>query len=103
MQHLEAFLTAALARGDRLYLYSQADQRIYSLDEILLPASRRAAPPDELLTPRENQILSLVKEGRDYRDIADTLIVTVGTVKKTVHNACRKMGVRSRWDLIRKG
>ena len=107
MQHLEEFLTAALARGDRLYLYSQADGRIFSLNEILLPEPQRAAPqadlPDDLLTARENQILTMVKEGHDYRTIAAALIVTVGTVKKTVFNACRKMGVRSRWDLFRKG
>ncbi|MBP5618216.1 MAG: helix-turn-helix transcriptional regulator [Clostridia bacterium] len=107
MQHLEEFLTSALARGDRLYLYSQADQRVYFLNEILLPVPARAAaaeePPDDRLTARESQILTLVREGHDYRAIADALIVTVGTVKKTVHNVCRKMGVRSRWDLFRKG
>ena len=105
MQRLEEFLFAALARGDRLYLYSESERRILPLDEAIRREQGQTAPPqetgpDDRLTERENQILAMVKEGLNYRAIADALFVTVGTVKKTVHNALRKIGVHSRWDLF---
>ena len=106
MHHLEEFLSAVLARGDRLYLYSRAERRVFSLSEILLTEQERAKrddpSQDDCLTVRENQILTMVRAGYDYRAIADSLFVTVGTVKKTIHNVYRKIGIRSRLDLFRR-
>jgi two-component system nitrate/nitrite response regulator NarL len=50
----------------------------------------------EALTPREQQILSLI--GRQYsnQEIADRLVIDVGTVKNHVHRILGKLGVSSR-------
>lgn len=59
---------------------------------------KRRQPPDILkkLTPRENQIIALIQEGRQNREIALALHLTVGTVKDYVHVIFRKTAVSNR-------
>ena len=53
------------------------------------------ATPDPL-TPRELEILRLVAQGQTNRQIADRLIVAVGTIKAHVEHILGKMGVADR-------
>lgn len=55
---------------------------------------------DDLLTPRETAIVSLVCRGMRNREIAENLDLTEGTVKVHIHNIFRKLGVNSRSELI---
>jgi DNA-binding NarL/FixJ family response regulator len=48
------------------------------------------------LTPREREILELIGEGFSNQEIADHLIVEVGTVKNHVHSILQKLGLDSR-------
>jgi LuxR family maltose regulon positive regulatory protein len=50
----------------------------------------------EPLSERELEVLGLVAQGLSNREIADRLIISVGTVKTHVHNICGKLGVRGR-------
>jgi DNA-binding NarL/FixJ family response regulator len=50
------------------------------------------------LTPREWQVLKLIQEGYTNQEIADELVIEVGTVKNHVHNILRKLDVNSRED-----
>ena len=68
-------------------------------------AFRQAARPDqngdttsvvETLTPREQQILGLIVEGKSNRQIAQELFVELSTVKWYITQIYRKLGVRSR-------
>jgi predicted ATPase/DNA-binding CsgD family transcriptional regulator len=52
------------------------------------------------LTPRELEVLQLVAEGWSNREIAQELVVTVGTVKKHLNNIFSKLHVRSRTQTI---
>lgn len=52
----------------------------------------------EQLTPREQEILHLIGEGKSNRKIARELFVEIGTVKNHVHNILKKLQVRSRHD-----
>ena len=67
----------------------------YSLADNL-PVSMR----EELLTDREKQITSLVREGLRNLDIAVRSGLAEGTVKVHLHNIFQKLGVRSRAELI---
>lgn len=50
----------------------------------------------ELLTAREREVLTLIRRGMSNSEIADTLIIELGTVKNHVHSILKKLGVSSR-------
>ena len=50
------------------------------------------------LTPRELEILGLIGQGLTNQEIADRLIIEVGTVKNHVHSILQKLDVSSRQD-----
>ncbi|MFQ5922253.1 MAG: protein kinase [Anaerolineales bacterium] len=54
----------------------------------------------ELLTPREQEVLKLIVEGKSNREIAESLTIELTTVKWYVTQIYRKLGVRSRVQAI---
>ncbi|MGV0794509.1 response regulator transcription factor [Mycolicibacterium sp. XJ1819] len=56
----------------------------------------------EPLTERELQVLSLTCRGTSAREIGDRLFISERTVESHVSNAYRKLGIRSRVDLVRR-
>jgi len=97
------------------------DEREALLD--LLPKARQAAPElvdailssqqadsdshpsplDQLLDPlseQELRILKLLVAGKTNREIADELVISVGTAKWHVHNVLQKLGVSNRSQAI---
>lgn len=54
----------------------------------------------EPLTPRELEVLHLIAGGASNRDISQTLVITVGTVKRHTSNLFGKFGVNSRTQLL---
>ena len=55
-----------------------------------------AAPSGPALTPREQEVLRLVAEGKTNAAIAERLFVSVGTVKVNVERIIDKLGVSDR-------
>lgn len=55
---------------------------------------------DTLLTPREGEVLQLLREGRSNREIALDLQIAVETVRSHARNIFRKLGVSSRRALM---
>lgn len=53
------------------------------------------------LTKREKEILTYVADGLTNRYIANKLNITEGTVKKTIYNSYKKLGICSRIELIK--
>jgi DNA-binding NarL/FixJ family response regulator len=93
--------------GARGYLLKTISNS-YLIDAIRTVASGRLLAPPELpelrptdrLTPREQEILRLVVEGRRNVEIAEALVVTVKTVEFHIGRLLKKFGVRSRSELI---
>ncbi len=54
----------------------------------------------EPLSERELEVLRLVAEGKSNQQIADTLIITRGTVKKHLNNIFGKLSVQSRMQCV---
>lgn len=52
------------------------------------------------LSEREAEVLSLVVMKKSNREIADELVLAVGTIKSHVHNLVKKTGVSNREELI---
>ncbi len=70
-----------------------------------LPADEAAQPtlslPDPL-TEQELRILGLLLDGRSNPEIAEELVIAVGTAKWHVHNILQKLGVANRAQAIAK-
>lgn len=66
-----------------------------------LDGSDTASPTALPLTTGESRITELVVEGATNREIADRLFVSVKTVEATLTRLYRKLGIRSRTQLIR--
>jgi len=58
--------------------------------------SSKAQALVEPLSERELDILRLLSQGASNKEIADRLVITVGTVKNHVTNILAKLGVRDR-------
>jgi DNA-binding NarL/FixJ family response regulator len=71
----------------------------------VLPRSRQELGPadalgPELLTPREADVLELLQHGRSNAEIAAALTVGIETVRTHARNIYRKLGVRTRRELV---
>jgi two-component system response regulator DegU len=59
-----------------------------------------AAPAVESLTPRELEVLGLMKLGRTNRQIAADLVISLGTAKNHVEHIISKLGVSDRTQAV---
>ncbi|HET8980835.1 MAG TPA: response regulator transcription factor [Solirubrobacteraceae bacterium] len=56
---------------------------------------------EDLLTPREQEIVKLIAEGHSSRDIADMLVISEKTVERHRANILDKLGMHDRVQLTR--
>lgn len=54
------------------------------------------------LTPREQQVLALVAEGKTTKEIATILTCSIGTIGNHRKGLCRKLHVHSTAELVRR-
>lgn len=55
--------------------------------------------PDETLTPRQNEIYELWRSGLSQNEIAERLMIEIGTVKTHIHQIYKKFNIHHRKDL----
>ncbi len=60
------------------------------------------AEPTIALSKRENEILQLLAKGLLYKEIADHLTISVGTVRQHIHKIYEKLHVQNRTEAINK-
>lgn len=58
-------------------------------------------PPEQVLTPREEEVLKLVAEGHSSKEIAELLFISIKTVHRHRENLLHKLGMRDRLELTR--
>ena len=54
----------------------------------------------DAITPREIEVLGLLEQKYSNREIAECLVVELGTVKNHVHNILKKLEVRDRQEAV---
>jgi two-component system nitrate/nitrite response regulator NarP len=71
------------------------------IDPLLNAEAARAdnAASRSILSPRETELVKLVRQGMRNRDIAEQLGITEGTVKVYLHSVFEKTGVANRTEL----
>ena len=115
----EAYATETLTDGASGFLLKTADAKklieaVYSVMEDGMPIHEEVAAkvipnllkrqessttPDVELTKRETAIVQLVGEGRTNQEIANTLYLSVGTVKNYISTILQKLDCRDRTQL----
>lgn len=63
--------------------------------------SKTAKDAKELLTPQELKVMELIVQDKSNKEIADTLFVSVSTIKTHINNIYKKLNVQSREDVKR--
>jgi DNA-binding NarL/FixJ family response regulator len=58
--------------------------------------------PVDVLSNRENEILQLLAKGLLYKEIADQLQISTGTVRQHIHNIYDKLHVQNRTEALNK-
>jgi len=56
----------------------------------------------EILSDRENEVLELLADGLLYKEIADRLFISHGTVRQHIHNIYEKLHVNNRTEAVNK-
>lgn len=81
------------AFAGRMTLSSEASQTL--AQSLLQPPT-----PDNILTEREREVLGWMVKGLSNQEIAEKLVVSLGTVKFHVSNIFMKLGVQSRVEAV---
>jgi DNA-binding NarL/FixJ family response regulator len=102
---IEAFDRAAgllIGADDYMVKPLDPDELIARVRRHLAPQTRgSAAPPAvRLLTPRELEVLRLLAEGVDQREIAERLVISSKTVATHIQHILVKLGVHSRAQAV---
>ncbi|MET8772786.1 LuxR C-terminal-related transcriptional regulator, partial [Streptomyces sp. NPDC004658] len=98
--------SAVFDEATRMFRRCRALPWLRQVDESLATAEPAPARPEALdalhaLAAMERQVAALVMEGATNREIAARLFISVKTVEATLTRVYRKLGIRSRVDIVR--
>ncbi len=68
--------------------------------ELRAAGARRRAAPTDALTPQEQRVAAAVREGMSNREIAAALYLSPKTIEFHLRQIYRKLGIRSRTQLV---
>jgi RNA polymerase sigma factor (sigma-70 family) len=66
---------------------------------------QQTEPEEEIVEPlskRENEVLQLLAKGLLYKEIAEKLTISTGTVRQHIHKIYEKLHVQNRTEAINK-
>ncbi len=86
----------AVINGEEFSCPASASERLRDL-----LARGAGKGPDDILTPRESEVVKLVAEGHTSDEIAAMLVLSVKTVERHRSNIAQKLGVRGNAGMIR--
>jgi DNA-binding CsgD family transcriptional regulator len=80
-------------------IYTAAEER-RRLREALAAVQGKAVTLDTTLTAREQEVLELVREGKTNAEVAASLWISPGTVRRHLENVYAKLGVHTRTGAV---
>jgi two-component system response regulator NreC len=89
----------AVSRGE-VFLYPSLAGRLVQ-DYLLRRDVEAQEPPADELTPREQEVLTLIAQGLSNGDIAEQLVISSKTVDRHRENIMRKLNLHNRVDLVK--
>jgi LuxR family maltose regulon positive regulatory protein len=96
-------LRETLPRITDAVLRQYVERVIVAFDPVAIPSSATKPAAQPLIDPlseRECEVLRLVADGLSDRQIADRLVLAIGTVKRHLNNVYGKLGVNSRTQAL---
>ena len=89
---------------NRTYNIAYIDVILYDLktngDFQILLNHKKTKPCERKLSPRENEVMALLAKGLVYKEIAETLAITLGTLKQYIHTIYKKLRVTNKTEAI---
>ncbi len=85
-----------------LAAFPEQDKNLVGIKSHTRQLSTGHSPLAEPLTPREFEVLELLRERLSIKEIAQKLSVSHGTAKRHTINLYGKLGVNRRWDAVAK-
>lgn len=89
----------AVSRGD-VFLYPSLAGRLVQDYLVRRDVEANEPTPDDL-TPREQEVLTLIAQGLSNGEIGDQLVISVKTVDRHRENIMRKLNLHNRVDLVK--
>jgi DNA-binding NarL/FixJ family response regulator len=86
-------------RGQRFFC-SETTRKLKNLNSFLAGLDLQLRGKDELFTPREREVLTLLARGKSSREIAEGLFITERTVESHRKNMIEKAEVKNTVELI---
>ena len=86
--------------GQSLISPSMASKLLGEFAQMVRKAEEKPAVPQPRLTDREMEVLTLVAQGRNNRDIAKELFISENTVKNHIRNILEKLHLHSRMEAV---
>lgn len=87
-------------RASDLFSKFEAHKRTGIIQDRHIPLDVRPQPEFDQLSRREQEVFLLLVEGKNNREIADTLFISEHTVKNHVTNIFGKLGIRDRAEAM---
>ena len=91
-------LPGGVLRGEP-FIYPAALSAL--MRDYLQRGARGERIPDQILTPREDEVLKLIAEGHSSKEMAELLVISLKTVERHRANILAKLGMRDRTELTR--
>ena len=88
-----------LVSQDHVFLYPSLAKMLVA--DFLQRGDADPAGPENDLTPREHEVLTLIAEGLTNREIAEKLVISVKTVDRHRENIMRKLDLHNRVALVK--
>lgn len=89
----------AVSRGD-VFLYPSLAGRLVQDYLVRRDVETNEPTPDDL-TPREQEVLTLIAQGLSNGEIGEQLVISVKTVDRHRENIMRKLNLHNRVDLVK--
>lgn len=83
-------------------IYDNIEQAISTLEDKKLTCIAPKNTPQYELTKREKEVLSLLSKGFLYKEIAESLNITLGSLKQYIHLIYKKLEVSNRTEALNK-
>ena len=83
-----------------LQIKRQVSRNIPGIFQRISERERRIVEFIEPLSERELELMKLIARGMDNQQIADTLFITVGTVKSHINHILRKLSAKNRTEAV---